>query len=204
MSISPKDSEISPLERQNVVALEQPQPSNTRRVLLEIFETIVLALVLFVAINFLTARIRVDGSSMEPSFHDGDYVIVNRLAYQLGDIQRGDVIVFPYPLDEQDDYIKRVIGLPGDRVSVYGGIVYLNGEPINESYILELPNTDEPEITVPEGFVFVMGDNRNASSDSRSWGPLSIEKIIGQAIFRYWPFTDIGIVEHPDLVQTAP
>jgi signal peptidase I len=204
MSIPPKDSEISPLERQNVVALEQPQPSNTRRVLLEVIETIVLALVLFVAINFLTARIRVDGSSMEPSFHDGDYVIVNRLAYQFGDIQRGDVIVFPYPLNEQDDYIKRVIGLPGDRVSVYGGIVYVNGEPINEPYIMEQPREDKAEQIVPEGYVFVMGDNRNASSDSRTWGPLSIDKIIGQAIFRYWPFTDIGVVDHPDLVQAAP
>ena len=204
MAIPPKDSDLSPLDRQNVVALEEAPPSSARRILLEVIETIVLALVLFVAINFLTARIRVDGSSMQPSFTDGDYVIVNRLAYQFGDIQRGDVIVFPYPLDEEDDYIKRVIGLPGDRVAVYGGIVYVNGEPINEPYILEQPLADEAELIVPEGYVFVMGDNRNASSDSRSWGPLNIEKIIGKAVFRYWPFTTMGIVDHYDLVQAAP
>ena len=204
MAIPPKHSDLSPLDRQNVVALEEAPPSSARRILLEVIETIVLALVLFVAINFLTARIRVDGSSMQPSFTDGDYVIVNRLAYQFGDIQRGDVIVFPYPLDEEDDYIKRVIGLPGDRVAVYGGIVYVNGEPINEPYILEQPLADEAELIVPEGYVFVMGDNRNASSDSRSWGPLNIEKIIGKAVFRYWPFTTMGIVDHYDLVQAAP
>lgn len=203
MAIPPKDPDLSPLDRQNVVTLEEAPTSSVRRVLLEVIETIVLALVLFVAINFLTARIRVDGSSMEPSFHDGDYVIVNRLAYRFGEIQRGDVIVFPYPLDEEDDYIKRVIGLPGDRVGVYGGVVYVNGEPINEPYIFEQPRADEAEMIVPEGYVFVMGDNRNASSDSRAWGPLNIEKIIGKAVFRYWPFTMMGVVDHYDLVQAA-
>lgn len=203
MTLPPKDSDLSPLDRQNVVALEQAPPSPASRILLEVIETIVLALVLFVAINFLTARIRVDGSSMEPSFHDGDYVIVNRLAYQLGDIQRGDVIVFPYPLNEEDDYIKRVIGLPGDRIAVYGGAVYVNGQPVTEPYVLEAPREDEPESIVPEGYVFVMGDNRNASSDSRSWGPLHIDKIIGKAVFRYWPLTTMGIVDHFDLVQAS-
>jgi signal peptidase I len=141
---------------------------------------------------------------MEPSFHDGDYVIVNRIAYQIGDIQRGDVIVFPYPLNEEDDYIKRVIGLPGDRVAVYGGVVYVNGDPIEEPYIMEQPRDDKAELIVPEGYVFVMGDNRNASSDSRSWGPLQVEKIIGKAVFRYWPFTDLGIVDHYELVHASP
>lgn len=204
MTLPPKNSDLSPLDRQNVVALEEAPPSSARRVLLEVVETIILALILFVAINFLTARIRVDGSSMEPNFHDGDYVVVNRLAYRMGDIQRGDVIVFPYPLHEEDDYIKRVIGLPGDHVAVYGGVVYVNGEALDETYIMEKPNSDLAEIVVPEGYVYVMGDNRNASSDSRSWGPLKIEKIIGKAIFRYWPFSTMGVVYHPDLTLASP
>lgn len=204
MAIPPSDPEVSPLDKQNVVALEEAPPSSARRVLLEVIETIVLALVLFVAINFLTARIRVDGSSMEPNFHDGDYVIVNRLAYQLGDIQRGDVIVFPYPLDPEDDYIKRVIGLPGDHVAIYGSVVYVNGQPLTEPYIADQARSDLAELIVPEGYVYVMGDNRNQSSDSRSWGPLNIEDIIGKAVFRYWPITTIGLVEHPDLVQASP
>ncbi len=204
MTLIPPNPEVSPLDKQNVVALEEAPPSPARRILLEIIETIILALVLFVAINFLTARIRVDGSSMEPNFHDGDYVIVNRMAYRLGDIQRGDVIVFPYPLEPEDDYIKRVIGLPGDRVAIYGGAVYVNGQPLIEPYIAEQPRSDLAEFIVPESYVYVMGDNRNESSDSRSWGPLKIDEIIGRAIFRYWPFTNMGVVEHPDLALASP
>ena len=202
MTNSPSNP-IGPLDRQNVVKVEMPK-SRLRNVLLEVIETIVLALVLFMAINFLTARIRVDGSSMEPNFHDGDYVIVNRMAYRLGDMQRGDVIVFPYPLHEEDDYIKRVIGLPGDHVAIYSGVVYVNGEALAEPYIMEKPDADLAEIVVPDGYVYVMGDNRNASSDSRSWGPLKIEKIIGKAVFRYWPFSTLGLVEHPDLSVSSP
>jgi signal peptidase I len=204
MSSPASKQEVSPLDKQNVVAMAEAPPSGARRILLEIIETIVLALVLFMAINFLTARIRVDGSSMEPNFHDGDYVIVNRMAYRFGDIQRGDVIVFPYPLHEEDDYIKRVIGLPGDHVAVYSGIVYVNGEALSEPYIMEKPNTDLAEVIVPDGYVYVMGDNRNASSDSRSWGPLQIEKIIGKAVFRYWPFSTMGLIAHPDLAVVTP
>ncbi len=204
MSLPPSNQDVGPLDKQNVVALEEAPPSTTRRILLEIIETILLALVLFFAINFLTARIRVDGSSMEPNFHDGDYVIVNRMAYRFGDIQRGDVIVFPYPLHPEDDYIKRIIGLPGDHVAVYGGVVYVNSQALSEPYIMEKPNSDLAEVIVPEGFVYVMGDNRNASSDSRSWGPLEIKDIIGKAVFRYWPFSTMGLVYHPDLAVVSP
>ncbi len=203
MSSSPTPPELSPLDPQNVVALEeQPRPP-TRRILVEIIQTVVLALVLFFAINFISARIRVDGGSMKPSFHNGDYVIVNRLAYQWGEIQRGDVVVFPYPLSPEEDYIKRVIGLPGDRVAIYGGGVYVNGQRIDEPYISSAPANDVAEIVVPEGYVYVLGDNRNASSDSRSWGPLEIEAILGKAIFRYYPFDSIGIIDHPILVVNA-
>jgi len=200
----PKTAEVSPLDRQNVVALETAPESPARRFLIETIETIVLALAMFLIINFVSARIRVDGSSMEPNFHDGDFVIVNRLAYRLGEIQRGDVIVFPYPLDPEVDYIKRVIGLPGDRVEVRGGQVFLNGAALTEPYLLELSLGDLAERVVPPGFVFVMGDNRNGSSDSRSWGPLSVDEIVGKAIFRYWPYSMAGVVEHFDLIAASP
>src|SRR3989304_5913846 len=130
MSLDPTPPDITPLDRQNVVVLEPAPPSRGRNVLIETLETLALALLLFLAINFISARIRVDGSSMVPSFHDGDYVIVNRLAYQWGEIQRGDVVVFPYPLNPEEDYIKRVIGVPGDRVAIYAGEVYVNGQHI--------------------------------------------------------------------------
>lgn len=203
MALPPSPSELSPLDRQNVVALEKASPSPARGILIEIIETIVLALVLFFAINFVTARIRVEGSSMEPNFHDGDYVVVNRLTYSIGEIQRGDVIVFPYPLNPEEDYIKRVIGLPGDRVAVYSGVVYVNGEAIDEVYLSAPTSQDLAEQLVPEGSVYVLGDNRDASSDSRSWGPLAIDQILGKAVFRYFPFNTIGIIDHPQITVSA-
>lgn len=207
MALPPKPTEpkdVSPLDRQNVVALETAPPSQARRILVETIQTIALALVLFLVINFVSARIRVDGSSMEPTFHDGDYVVVNRLAYKLGDMQRGDVVVFPFPNQPDVDYIKRVIGLPGDRVAVYNGTVYVNGSPISEDYLLEPSNGNYAERVVPEGSVFVMGDNRNHSDDSRTWGFLVIDDIIGKAVFRYWPLSLMGLVEHPVIAVALP
>jgi signal peptidase I len=205
MSLEPTPPELSPLDRQNVVALEPDEPSTARRVIVEAVQTIALALLMFLVINFLTARIRVDGRSMEPNFHDGDYVIVNRLAFQFGELQRGDVIVFPYPLNQDEDYIKRIIALPGDRVAIRDGRVILNGAILDEDYLGDPPHgNDMAVVIVQEGDVFVMGDNRYDSSDSRSWGPLSIEDIIGKAIYRYWPLADIGSVIDQDMAFALP
>ena len=164
------------------------------RFFVEAFETLVLALILFVTINTVSARIRVDGRSMEPSFHHGEYVIVNKLAYRFGEVERGDVIVFPSPVTQGEDLIKRVIGLPGDRIEVHGGRVFVNGQALDEPYVMGPTSRDQPETEVPVGMVFVMGDNRNDSSDSRSWGPLPIGDILGQAVFVYWPLADFGSV----------
>lgn len=204
MSLEPTPSELSPLDRQNVVSLESDQPSAARRIFSEAVQTIGLALLLFLIINFLSARIRVDGRSMEPSFHDGDYVIVNRLAYRFGELQHGDVVVFPYPLNMEEDFIKRVIALPGDRLSIQEGSVYLNGSQIEEEYLDVTQRGDMAEIVVPMGNVFVLGDNRNDSSDSRLWGPLDVEEIIGKAVFRYWPFADAGSVDSLEFAQISP
>lgn len=203
MSFPPSPPDISPLDKQNVVALEESPPSGARRVLIETIQTIVLALVLFFAINVVSARVRVEYSSMEPNFHDGDYIIVNRLAYKWGAPERGDVVVFPYPNNPEEDYIKRVIGLPGDRVAVYSGVLYINGQPVDEPYLSETMREDYSEHVVPDGSVIVMGDNRNASSDSRSWGPLPISDVIGKAIFRYFPFNNVGVVDHPELLVSS-
>lgn len=177
----------------------ETQPSRFRQFLREMAETLLLAFVLFVIINLLTARVRVDGPSMEPSYYHNNRVVVLKVAYMLGDIQRGDVIVFPAPPNPDEDYIKRVIGLPGDEVMVVDGVVYVNDQPLDEPYINAKPISSMRPLTIPEGMVFVMGDNRNVSSDSRAWGPLPIEDIIGKAVFVYWPFERIGLVEHYDL-----
>jgi len=188
------DQEISP--NLEVVEVEEQQPSRLLSFLKELVETVVLALVLFLAINLLTARVRVDGPSMEPSYQHNNRVVVSKVSYWFGDIERGDVIVFPAPPNPDEDYIKRVIGLPGDMVKVENGSVFVNDQLIDEPYISAPPISNLRETRVPAGMVFVMGDNRNVSSDSRSWGPLEIEDVIGKAVFVYWPLDKIRVVEH--------
>lgn len=181
--------------------LIEQQPPKWRIFLREMVETLLLALVLFVIINSLTARVRVDGPSMEPSYYHNNRVVVLKVAYMFGKIQRGDVIVFPAPPNPDEDYIKRVIGLPGDELMVNDGNVYVNGQALVEPYINAPPINSMRPVVVPEGMVFVMGDNRNVSSDSRSWGSLPIDDIIGKAVFVYWPFDKLGLVEHFDLIN---
>jgi signal peptidase I len=166
---------------------QESSPGSLRRFFLDVLETVLLAVVLFLAINAISARIRVESISMQPTLYAGDFVIVNKVAYKIGDPGRGDVIVFHYPLDpEREPYIKRVIGLPGDEVFVGGGVVHVNGTPLREPYI-KAPPSYEGTWQVPEGFLFVLGDNRNNSSDSHSWGMVPVENIIGKAEVVYWP-----------------
>jgi len=178
---------------------QDQQPSRLAVFFRELVETVLLALALFLVINLLTARVRVDGPSMEPSYYHNNRVVVSKVAYLLGDIQRGDVIVFPAPPNPDEDYIKRVIGLPGDVIEVRNGTVYVNGEGLVEPYISAPPLSNMRKTSVPPEMVFVMGDNRNVSSDSRAWGPLPIKDIIGKAVFVYWPLDRVGVVEHYEL-----
>jgi signal peptidase I len=166
-----------------------------KRVLLDILETLFISAALFLAINAVSARIRVDGFSMEPSMHSGEFVIVNKLAYRFGSPERGDVIVFRFPRDPQQEYIKRVIGLPGDEIAVSDGVMSVNGDVLDEPYILQSP-AYSGSWQVPEGHLFVMGDNRNNSSDSHNWGPVALDFVIGKALVVYWPVSDWGLVEH--------
>jgi signal peptidase I len=166
-------------------------------------ETLLLSAVLFLAINALSARVRVDGFSMKPTLQDGEFVLVNRLAYRLGVPQRGDIIVFHFPLDPaSQDLIKRVIGLSGDRITVSRGVVYVNGEPLKEPYIAAPPMYNG-EWDVPEGELFVLGDNRNDSSDSHSWGMLPMKEVVGKAIFIYWPFPEWKLIDHYDFEKVV-
>lgn len=162
------------------------QPTNWKRFVLDILETIVLAVVLYFGINAVSARVRVDGFSMRPTLEDGEYILVNKLAYKTGEPQRGDIVVFVFPINPQEDLIKRVIGLPGESVAVHSGVVSVNGVPLDEPYIASPPAYDGDWI-VPEGQLFVLGDNRNDSRDSHQWGLLPIENVIGRAVLIYWP-----------------
>jgi signal peptidase I len=139
---------------------------------------------------------------MEPSLHDGEFVVINRLAYRWANPDRGEIIVFNFPLDPERRFIKRIIGLPGDTVTVRQGTVFVNNTPIEEPYIFASPQYDG-EWLVEEGHYFVLGDNRNNSSDSQNWGSLDAQDIIGKAVVVYWPIKDLGIIPHFNLVSAA-
>jgi signal peptidase I len=161
----------------------------------EIAETLLLTMLIFWAVNAATGRFRIDGSSMEPNLHDGEYIIINKLVYQLREPQRGDVVVFQYPHDPSRDFIKRVIGIPGDEVTIERGIVSINGHPIEEPYIAQ-PGAYSGHWKLGPDEFFVLGDNRNNSSDSHNWGVLPRDNLIGRAWVIYWPVQDWGSVPH--------
>jgi signal peptidase I len=166
---------------------ENQKPGGFRRFAKDILEIVLISMILFVSINAVSARIRVESVSMQPTLYAGNFVVVNKLSYKFGLPDRGDIIVFRYPPDPaKDPYIKRVIGLPGEGVEIIGDQVYINGTRISEPY-LSVQTQQGGEWTVPQDALFVMGDNRNNSSDSRSWGVVPMEHVIGKAALVYWP-----------------
>ncbi len=167
----------------------------------DIIETLVLAVILFFGINAVSARVRVDGFSMIPTLKDGEFVLVSKLNYQFGKPERGDIIVFHYPMDPEQELIKRVIGLPGDTIGVQNGTVSVNGQVLDEPYIAATP-AYSGNWEVPDGQLFVLGDNRNDSSDSHSWGFLPFEKVVGKAVVIYWPPPLWEVIRHAKIPAT--
>ena len=167
--------------------------------LIDAAETLILALVLFVIINALTSRVRVENISMEPTLYPGELILVSKLAYTLGEPRHGDVVIFHAPNNPGQDYIKRIIGIPGDRVDIENGEVRVNGVLLNEPYIAAAP-AYMGSWTVEEGKLFVLGDNRNNSSDSHAWGFVPLDEVIGKALCVYWPFAKIQNLTQPDIV----
>ncbi len=162
----------------------------------ELVETLFLALIIFLVINALTGRYEVQSISMEPTLHEGQYLIVSRVAYWFHPPERGDIVVLiPPHRADSIPYIKRIIGLPGDEVEAKDGRIWINGIALNEPYVSG-PVTYQNRWQVPEGKYFVLGDNRNNSSDSHIWGFLPRENIIGKAVFRYWPPDKWGFIKH--------
>ncbi|MEW6723737.1 MAG: signal peptidase I [Bacillota bacterium] len=166
-----------------------------RRWAWELFQTIALALVLAVVIRaYVVITYRVDGPSMENTLHSGERLFVNRMVYRFRPPERGEIIVFSYPLDPSRDFIKRIVGLPGDRVEMRQGVVYINGEPLEEPYLSRRPPSNFPPVVVPENSVFVLGDNRGNSEDSRYFGAVPYELIKGPIFLRYWPLGSFRII----------
>lgn len=147
-------------------------------------------------ILFVYQPVKVEGGSMEPGLEDQERIFINKLVYRLGTIERGDIVVFPYPRDPSKSFIKRVVGLPGDHIHMFLGHVYINGKQMEEQYVPPefLDMKPYGEITVPQDYYFVLGDHRSMSRDSRDFGPVSRSSIYGKAVFGYWPVDKLGLV----------
>lgn len=147
-------------------------------------------------IIFLYQPVKVEGTSMMPGLDDQERIFVNKFVYRLEPIERGDVVVFRYPRDPSKSFIKRVIGVAGDRIRIDHGQLYVNGKAVEEDYVSADYADDRscPPITVPPHSYFVLGDHRNLSNDSRDFGPVNMRYIYGKAVFGYWPFEKMGRV----------
>lgn len=172
------------------------QDARRLRLLREILETIALTVLLFLVFRFAIQNYRVDGQSMVPTLQDQQYILVNRAAYLFHPPVRGDIIVFAYPINPTQDYIKRIVGIPGDVVQVNeAGVVTVNGVQLQEPYVNDSPNPYQPtDMKLGPNQYFVLGDNRGDSSDSRVWGPVPRQNIIGQAWLVYWPLGNFRVI----------
>ena len=228
---APGDATVGPAASAASPVREAERAGRGTRALREVAETVLLAVLIFAAVRLVVANYRVDGPSMQPNLRDDQLLLVNVNAYALdlnrildslpgvdreepwvlysfGPPERGDIVVFDPPVDSDQPYIKRVIGLPGEEVTIEGGAVHVNGERLDEAYLKD-PNSgkasrtpcgrrDVCRVTVEAGQVFVLGDNRSGSSDSREFGPVDVDGIVGKAWFSYWPLGAIGLVPHED------
>jgi signal peptidase I len=208
---------------------ETHAPPSVRGVVRELFETVLFILLVFLIVRGVVQNFKIEGQSMEPNFHTSQYILVNKIVYFHFDLnaplrlmpgngalperiiypfhmpRRGEVVVFEYPRDISKDYIKRVIGLPGETISIHGGRVYVNGQLLDEPYLQGIQTDCRMDdvcgqgrsVTVPPGAIFVLGDNRQNSSDSREWGELPLDKVIGKAWVSYWPRDYWGVVSSP-------
>ena len=169
---------------------------------LDIARMLLIALAIYFFVDAIIARVRVLNVSMVPTLQEREILFVNKLAYKFSPIQRGDILTFHYPLNPELDYIKRAIGLPGDVVEVKEDKVWVNSILLIEPYLVVKPEYEENRWEVPQDAIFVMGDNRNDSVDSRAWGFVPLKDVIGKALAVYWPVTHFRILTHPDIFGT--
>lgn len=191
----------------------------------ELAQTVVLALIIFFAMRAVVQNFKVEGTSMEPTLHHNQFLVINKATYArvdgtplerlfvggdraggapvflFGPPVKGDIVVFRFPGQPEKDFIKRIIAVPGDAVEIRGGRVYLNGMPVEEPYTRGGATYDAPARMVPEGYYFVLGDNRPNSSDSHVWGFVPVSHLIGKAWFAYWPPSDWGPLASGALAQ---
>ena len=175
--------------------------STASSLLREVFEVVVLAVILYFGISFAVQAVHVEGLSMFATLDNNDYLIANKIDYRLHPPQRGDIIILRPPTDNSKDFIKRVIALPGEKLLIRDGVVYINGRKLDEPYLPEAwttlnnwPANGSDGMVMPPNDYFVMGDNRNRSQDSRIFGPIGRDRIDGKAWFRIWPLSSFGSI----------
>jgi len=202
--MEPPAQEIIDLNPPDAALCENPQPVSPVQLRivkssglgLWLRDLLISAGISVLIITFLYQPVRVEGTSMLPRLEDHDRLFINKFVYHIESIQRGDVVVFHYPRDPEKSYIKRVVGLPGDRIWIERGRVWLNGTPLDEGYVPERyrDSRSMAEMVIPDDSYFMMGDHRSISSDSREFGPVERDLIYGKAVFVYWPAKDAGVV----------
>jgi signal peptidase I len=179
------------------VATPASQPPSVAKAAVSWLRDLALSVVIMIiVILFLYQPVKVEGTSMMPSLINQERIFINKFVYRFSDIQRGDTVVFQFPRDTSKSYIKRVIGMPGDTVTVYRGTVSVNGRPLDEPYVPEAMRDMQSAETTVLGTdeYYVMGDHRNSSNDSRNWGPVKRSFIYGKAVFVYWPLDRLGLL----------
>jgi signal peptidase I len=182
------------------LALAPPRDATRSQIWRALWELVhdlsVAVLFCFFLITFVAQAFRVQGTSMLPLLEDSERIIVNKFIYRFHPIERGDVVVFWYPKDPSVSFIKRVVGIPGDTVEIRRGALFVNERRVAEDYVRPQFNDDETHSKVPvaKGYYFVLGDHRNSSNDSRSWGEVPEKYIYGKAVFRFWPLSKLGFI----------
>jgi signal peptidase I len=189
------------IAREEGLALLPPRDGARSQIWRALWELVhdlsVAVLFCFFLITFVAQAFRVQGTSMLPLLEDSERIIVNKFIYRFHPIQRGDVVVFWYPKDPSVSFIKRVVGVPGDTVELRRGVLYVNERRVDEEYVRPQFNDEEnhAKVSVAKGYYFVLGDHRNSSNDSRSWGEVPEKYIYGKAIFRFWPLPKVGFLQ---------
>jgi len=174
----------------------QLRRSGFKAALLDVLETLLLTIVIYAVLSTFIGRFKVLSVSMEPTLYEGQYLLISKQTHKIWPLKRGDIVVFQFPRNPTKNYIKRLIGLPGENVELRSGQLYINGELMPEPWLVKSMRSYSGQWQLGEDEYFVMGDNRNNSSDSRAWGAISSQHIIGKALFCYWPVECWGLVEH--------
>jgi signal peptidase I len=196
LTVPDTESAAAPSQDKTQQEPAPPQPNAFRVLRSWALDLLIAVAIAFFIILFVYLPVKVEGSSMEPGLEDQERIFINKLVYRWESISRGDIVVFHYPRDTRKSFIKRVIALPGDRVSISYGHVYVNGKPVEEPYVPEefLDTRSYPEKIVPPNAYFVLGDHRSMSNDSRDFGPVLRSYIYGKAVFGYWPVEKMGVL----------